>query len=154
MVAAAFVYDRRFPLGVAPVELWALLERTDRYVEWWSWLERLDGGGLHAGAVSRCVVRAPLPYSLRFSVHVEDVVRGSRVVTSVRGDLEGPARLEIEPTPAGCDARLVWELHLRDRLLRPLSGVARPAMRWAHDRVVDVGLMEFRRRAIDGHGRA
>jgi hypothetical protein len=151
-VSTPFRYDRRFPLPVTPDALWSRLEQTDEYVEWWSWLHSLDGGGLRPGAEARCVVRAPLPYSLRFTVHVDEVVLHSRVVTHVEGDLVGPARLEIEPTATGCDAHLVWALELRDPLLRPLSALTRPAMRWAHDRVVDVGLAEFRRRALDGRG--
>jgi hypothetical protein len=151
---APFRYDRRFGLAITPGELWSLLEQTDAYVDWWSWLHSLDGGGLSVGDAARCVVRAPLPYSLRFTVHVEEVVATSKVVTRVEGDLVGPARLEIEPTDAGCDARLAWLLELRDPVLRPLAALTRPAMQWAHDRVVDVGLAEFRRRAIDGHGRA
>ena len=93
-----------------------------------------------------------MPYSLTFTVHVDEVVRPTRVVTHVAGDLVGPARLEVAPSATGCDARLVWSLELRDPLLRPLATVTRPAMQWAHDRVVDVGLAEFRRRAVDGHG--
>ena len=153
-MSAPFRYDRRFPLDIAPADLWALLQCTDQYVEWWSWLQTLDGGGLHVGDVAACVVRAPLPYSLEFTVRVEEVVPEASVATHVDGDLHGPARLDIIPAGSGCEARLSWELQLRDRVLRPLSSVARPAMRWAHDRVVDVGLAEFRRRAIDGHGRA
>lgn len=149
-----FRYDRRFELALAPDALWALLEQTDSYVEWWSWLHSIEGGGLRAGDVADCVVRAPLPYSLRFTVRVEEVVPESLVVTRVDGDLVGPARLEIEPAGRGSGARLAWALELRVPLLRPLIGLARPAMRWAHDRVVDVGLDEFRRRAIDGHGHA
>jgi hypothetical protein len=149
-VSAPFLYDRRFHLDVTPPVLWALLERTDRYVDWWPWLQALEGGGLAPGDVATCVVRAPLPYSLRFTVRVEDVVSQSSVSTRVAGDLEGPAQLEIAEAPGGSEARLSWELHLRDRMLRPLSGVARPAMRWAHDRVVETGLEGFRRRAIDG----
>jgi hypothetical protein len=152
-VPAPFRYDRRFALEVAPEDLWSLLEETDAYVEWWSWLQSLDGGGLQVGDVAACVVRAPLPYSLRFTVHVDDVVPAARIVTHVAGDLVGPARLEIERTPTGCDARLAWTLELRDPVLRPLAVLTRPAMQWAHDRVVEIGLSEFRRRAVDGHGR-
>jgi len=152
-VSEPFRYDRRFPLDVTPPDLWVLLERTDQYVHWWSWLQTLHGGGLEPGDVAACVVRAPLPYTLRFTVRVEGVVPGESIVTQVAGDLEGQARLTIAPTTAGCEARLSWELHLRDRLLRPLSSVARPAMRWAHDRVVETGLREFRRRVVDGHRR-
>jgi len=150
-VAPPFRYDRRFELPVEPGELWEVLERTDRYTEWWSWLDALDGGSLRAGDEARCVVRAPLPYVLRFTVQIDEVRPAECVVTTVRGDLRGPARLEIRPSAHGCEARLQWQLELRDPFLRPLATVARPAMRWAHDRIVEMGLDEFRRRAIDGH---
>lgn len=148
---APFRYDRRFELTVEPATLWSALEQTDRYADWWSWLHTFEGGGLRAGDTARCVVRAPLPYSLRFDVHVEEVVPMTRVVTRIKGDLVGPAHLEIAPTDLGCEARLLWELELRDPVLRPLAIVTRPAMQWAHDRVVDVGFAEFQRRALDGH---
>lgn len=153
-MSAPFRYDQRFALAVDPDTLWGILERTDDYVDWWSWLQSLEGGGLREGDEARCVVRAPLPYSLRFTVHVQEVVAVERVLTRVDGDLVGPARLEITPTPAGCEARLAWELELRDPWLRPLARVTRPAMQWAHDRVVEVGLTDFRRRAIDGRASA
>jgi uncharacterized protein YndB with AHSA1/START domain len=153
-LSAPFRYDHRFELTVEPAALWRAIEQTDRYVDWWSWLQTFEGGGLTPGATARCVVRAPLPYSLRFDVHVEEVVPVTRVVTRIDGDLVGPARLEVTPTEGGCAARLLWELELRDPVLRPLAMVTRPAMKWAHDRVVDVGFTEFKRRALDGHGSA
>jgi hypothetical protein len=149
---APFRYDRRFELTVEPAILWRALEQTDRYVDWWSWLHTFEGGGLRQGDTARCVVRAPLPYSLRFDVHVEDVVPMTRVVTRIDGDLVGPASLEIATTDGGCEARLLWDLELRAPVLRPFAVVTRPAMQWAHDRVVDVGFTEFKRRALDGHG--
>jgi hypothetical protein len=147
-----FRFDRSFDLDASPVELWSVLSATDRYPEWWSWLRVFEAGELTQGTVARCVVRGPLPYTLRFDVDVERVVPHELIDTHVRGDLEGPARLEVTPRPGGCSARLVWTLQLRDTLLRPLAVVARPAMVWAHDRVIETGLREFERRALDGTG--
>ncbi len=147
---APFVFDRRFELRATPQQLWAVLEQTDRYPVWWSWLRELEGGELREGATARLLVQAPLPYKLRLEVHVDRVVAHELVETRVRGDLDGPARLEVQDAPHGCIARLAWSLELRDSLLRPLSLVARPAMIWAHDRVIEVGLREFERRALDG----
>jgi len=151
-VSAPFRYDRSFDFRVPPGELWSVLARTDRYPEWWPWLRSFDGAALEEGAVARCVVQGPLPYSLRFDVVVECVVPEERVVTQVRGDLAGPAVLELGARSDGSSARLTWTLELRDRLLRPLAMLTRPAMVWAHDRVIEVGLREFERVALDGHG--
>lgn len=157
---APFRYDRRFEFGVAPGQLWEALARTDDYHAWWPWLRGVEPGvqgettgtALVAGTIARCAVRAPLPYTLRFDVTIDRVVPERRVHASVRGDLEGPAMLELAPGDhGGSRARLMWTLELRDRLLRPLSSVTRPVMVWAHDRVIESGLRDFERRALDGH---
>jgi uncharacterized protein YndB with AHSA1/START domain len=153
-LAPPFRYDRSFEFDVAPRDLWSVLTQTDRYPEWWPWLRDFDRAEIEAGAVASCVVQGPLPYTLRFEVVVESVVPEERVATQVRGDLSGPAVLELTERPGGSSARLQWSLELRDRLLRPLSRVARPAMVWAHDRVIEIGLREFERVALNGDGRA
>ena len=145
-----FRFDRRFELAATPDALWDVLARTDEYPQWWSWLRALEGGELREGAVAKCLVRAPLPYTLRFDVEVQRVLPKELVETTVRGDLDGPARLELSPSAGGCSARLHWSLQLRDTFLRPLSFIARPAMVWAHDRVIEMGLRDFERRALDG----
>jgi hypothetical protein len=98
--------------------------------------------------VAHCVVRGPLPYELRFSVHVEEVVEAERVVTRVSGALEGPARLELTDSGVGCEAWLAWEVHVRDPALRAAARVGRPVMVWGHDLVVDRGVRQFRRHAL------
>jgi len=147
-VPAPFLYDRSFDFDASPAELWDALSQTERFPEWWPWLRDLDGTALEVGAVAHCVVQAPLPYTLRFDVAIEEVVPQQQITTHVRGDLNGPAVLEVTPRDEGSSARLTWTLELRDRLLRPLASIARPAMVWAHDRIIEVGLREFERHAL------
>jgi hypothetical protein len=149
-VATPFTFDRHFAFAVSPAVFWATVNRTDQFPEWWSWLRDFDADGLRQGATARCVIRAPLPYALRFTVRVEEVVERELVATRIVGDLDGPARLEVAPAADGCTARLVWSLRLRDPLLRRLAVVGRPAMSWAHDRVVEVGVRQFEARALNG----
>jgi hypothetical protein len=99
------------------------------------------------------VIQAPLPYQLHCTVRVVDAVTDQRLVTVVDGDLSGPARLELLPTANGSDARLVWELELRAPVLRSLARVARPAMAWAHDRIVERGLAQFEGHALQARDR-
>jgi hypothetical protein len=91
------------------------------------------------------VVRAPLPYSLRFTVEVLEVVPNRLVDARVSGDLDGPARLEVAPRGDGSSARLVWAVEVRKPLLRSAARWARPAMEWGHDWVVSSGIRQFRR---------
>jgi hypothetical protein len=147
-VANAFHYDRRFEFAVAPETFWTTVARTESYPEWWTWLREFESDGLHDGAHAACVIQAPLPYALRVAIEVERAVPPERVETRVTGDLEGPARLEIAPTPSGCAARLVWSLELREPWLRRIARVTRPVLTWAHDRVISNGVRQFERVAL------
>jgi len=156
-VPRPFAFDRTWVFAASPQEFFATVTQTDEFTRWWSWLRvfEVDGpdtarpgaGGLHPGEQARCVIQAPLPYALRLTIAVEEVEADALVATQVDGDLRGPARLEIGPHVDGCTARLVWSLELRDPVLRNVAVFARPAMVWAHDRVVAAGVADFERRA-------
>jgi hypothetical protein len=149
-MATPFAFDRVWNFAVGPDDLWRTLARTDQYRTWWPWLRELDvdGAGLVAGTVADVVIQAPLPYQLRCTLEVREAAAPRTLVANVTGDLEGPARLEVHPTPGGSAARLEWRLDVRSGLLRPLAVVARPALAWAHDRIVERGLAEFEARAL------
>ncbi len=146
-----FRFDRSWHFEVSPAELWTTLSLTDRYREWWPWLRTFAADGsdaLATGRTARVVIQAPLPYQLRCTVRVDDAVRHERLVTVVDGDLQGPARLELRPIDGGTEARLAWEFELRAPLLRTLAVFGRPAMAWAHDRIVERGLAQFEGHAL------
>ena len=151
-----FRFDRSWHFAVTPEELWTTLSHTERYREWWPWLRTFtidgaagDGGEpLTAGQSASVVIQAPLPYQLHCTVHVDEAVRNERLVTHVEGDLSGPARLELRAVDGGAEARLAWALELRAPLLRTLAVVGRPAMAWAHDRIVERGLVQFEGHAL------
>jgi hypothetical protein len=151
-VPSPFRFDRSWHFGVSPDELWATLAQTDRYRDWWPWLREftIEGGGdaLVDGAVARVVIQAPLPYQLRCTIRVEDASVDERLTTRVEGDLAGPARLELQAVDGGTAARLTWALDLRAPLLRSLAVLGRPAMAWAHDRIVERGLAQFEGHAL------
>jgi hypothetical protein len=147
-VPEAFHYDRTFEFAVSPETFWATVSRTECFPEWWSWLRDFDSDGLHGGSKTGCVIQAPLPYALRVAIDVERAVQPELVETRVTGDLEGPARLEITPTPSGCAARLVWALELREPWLRRFARVGRPVLGWAHDRVISIGVRRFEQVAL------
>lgn len=147
-----FRFDHSWVVPAPVPELWDLLGRTDRYTDWWSWLHEFDAEGLVSGTTARATIRSPLRYSLRCTIHVDEVEPRHHVTTEVDGDLRGPARLDIRPDPSGSVARLQWSVAIADPPLAALSVVARPAMEWAHDQVIAIGFEQFLRRAVgDGH---
>ena len=150
-----FRFDRVWHFDVTPAELWSTLSHTERYREWWPWLRTLETAGgdegddvLVTGRTAHVVIQAPLPYQLHCDVRVDEAVRDQRLVTTVDGDLHGPARLELRPVEGGTEARLAWEFELRAPMLRTLSIIGRPAMAWAHDRIVERGLVQFEGHAL------
>jgi uncharacterized protein YndB with AHSA1/START domain len=145
-----FTFDRSWRFACSGEQLWDVLADTDEYPRWWSWLDGFACDGLHEGATARFAVRPPLPYRLRLAVQVDEVVPGERVATTVGGDLAGRAHLRLQPAGAGTDVRMTWSLTLQRPALLAVERVARPAMVWGHDRVVAIGVDQFRRRAL-GH---
>ena len=138
-----FRFDRTWRFDVPVEHLWDAVSDTSRFPEWFPWLDADSLGPLTPGTVARFRIDPPLPYRLHLRVSVLDVVEGSSVDTEVRGDLAGPARLEVAPDAGGATARLVWSLHVRRPALTFLERVARPVMVWGHDAVVSRGLDRF-----------
>ena len=143
--------DRRFRFDTTPDRFWSAVGSVDDYPRWWPWLRSFEANGLVAGDRWHCAVKPPLPYTVRFTVHLEEVVAESRIVAAVSGDLRGWARLEVSAAgdgPDGCDVRLESGLAPANALLRALSIVGRPLARYGHDWILDVGAGQFASRAL------
>jgi len=140
--------DREYRFPVAPAALWAAMARTEDFRSWWPWLRAFEGDGLVEGAVWRCVVQPPLPWSLRFTVDLNEVVDGRRATATVAGDIEGTAELTVSAAAEGSTARLVSDLAPASVLLRTAAVAARPLVLWGHDWVLDRGVAQFRRKGL------
>lgn len=146
-----FRFDRRWAFDAAPDVVWAALTRTEDYRRWWPWLREFSGDGLVPGGRATCVVRAPVPYMLRFTVSVTELVPGERLEAVVEGDVTGPARLELSAIGArrrASQVRLAWEVELQRPMLRAAATVGRPVMELGHDWVTNTGFEQFCRSAL------
>ncbi|HZU71256.1 MAG TPA: SRPBCC family protein [Acidimicrobiales bacterium] len=140
-------YRASFSLPRPPAEVWAALERVDRFESWWRWLSelRLEGGGLRAGSVLYGVVSPPVPYRMRVRVELEDCEAPYTIDAAVHGDLEGRAGLLLEETAGGTLASVGWTIEMTQAPMRVAARLARPLLLWGHDRVVDATVAGFRR---------
>ena len=143
------VSDRRYRFEVVPEALWAAIAETADYQRWWPWLTTFEAEGLAVGGVWRCAVRPPLPYTVRFSIRLDEVVRPSLVAATVRGDIAGTARVEVEADGDGCAVRLRSALAPSSRVFGIIAGLARPLVRRGHDWVLDTGARQFAARAVE-----
>ena len=75
--------DRQYRFEVGLDELWSRLQDVDSYPQWWPWLREFDGTDLVAGAAWHCTVQPPLPYRVRFVVHLDTVDPPNTVEASV-----------------------------------------------------------------------
>ena len=136
-----------------PVEVvWEAMSCTSCYTSWWPWLRRLEAGGLVAGEVWACQVQPPLPYSLRFTIAIDEVRPCRFVRASVSGDIVGSAWVDLSPAEeGGTEVHVASDLAPAAGVLRSFARVARPLVTWGHDWVLEQGIRQFRDRALP-HG--
>lgn len=135
--------DRRYRFAVGPEALWAAITDVEQYRLWWPWLRGFEAQGLVVGDAWRCVVQPPLPYTLRFTVTLDEVVEPRLVRATVSGEIVGTARLDIAEDGDGGEMRLTSSLSPDNRMLRAVASVARPVVRFGHDWVLDTGARQF-----------
>jgi hypothetical protein len=141
--------DRRYRFPVDTATLWKAMTDVDAYRSWWPWLVGFDGATFEAGEAWACVVRPPLPYSLRFTLTLDVVEAPTRAEATVGGDIVGSARLSLrELDDGGSVARLESLLSPANPVLRRIARFARPLVRFGHDWVLDTGASQFRREAL------
>jgi len=143
--AAEVVSDRSWSFDVDADTLWERLSDIGRYRSWWPWLREFDpSGGFGPGARWRCAVAPPLPYVVRFVVALDRIDEGRSVTASVTGDVEGHAKVEVEPLPDGTStAHLLSRLAPANPILKGVARAAGPLVRWGHDWVIDQGCRQF-----------
>ncbi len=140
-------YTGSFSLDLPPAEVWAAIERVDRFEAWWPWLSELtlDGAGLRTGAVLHGVVSPPVPYRMRIDVELLACTRPRAIDAMVGGDLRGPARLRLRREGSGTQADVQWSIEMMQLPMRLASRFGHPLLRWGHDRVVATTVKSFRR---------
>ncbi len=141
--------DRQFTFDRPPAEVWDAMSRTSAYRAWWPWLRHLEAGGLVSGDVWSCHIQPPLPYFLRFTITLGEVVPGTSAQATIDGDITGTAAFTLAPAAGGgSEGRLVSDLAPASSVLRAFAAVARPLVVWGHDWVLDEGIRQFERRGL------
>ena len=140
--------DRRYQLDATPEELWPVLSRVEDYRQWWPWLRLCDAKAFETGARWRCVVQPPLPYTIVFDLTLTEVEPYRWTTASIDGDIKGTASIDLLPTDAGTEVRLVSHLAPANPFLKAIGRVARPVVQLGHDWVLDTGWRQFGARAM------
>jgi hypothetical protein len=150
MAPAPFRSDRAWRFDVDGDALWERIAAVEEYRAWWPWLRTFDpGDGLVPDSRWDCEVSPPLPYRVRFVIHIDHLDPGRLVESTVSGDIVGWARLSIERGARGSRARLVSSLRPANPLLRGFGVMARPLIERGHDWILDEGRRQFVERALE-----
>lgn len=148
----AFPYRGEFTFPLDSGRMWSILEHHDRYETWWSWMRRLrvDGDPLEPGCVISFAVVAPIPFKMHLRLEVVEAAPPNRLVVNVRGDLEGQASVTFDDVGGECRTLVAWDVEVKQPAMRRSSYVARPVLKWGHDRAVASGVAGFRRQIERG----
>jgi Polyketide cyclase / dehydrase and lipid transport len=136
--------ERHYSIDAPRGAVWAALTRVGEYEQWWPWLAAFDGGRLAPGERWRCAVKPPLPYTVRFEIHLVEVVDGHVARAEIGGDIAGRAEVIVVDRGDRSELQLRSELVAVRGMPRLLARWARPIAVRGHDWVLDAGADQFR----------
>ena len=124
------------------------------YPEWWRpvYIDVDSDGPPAVGKESRQHFKGRLPYHLHTRSRIERCDRPNALVADVDGDLRGRGVWTLTETANGTHVRFDWQVHADRRLLRVLTPVLRPVLRWNHNWAIAramEGLEPYARRTAD-----
>ena len=120
----------------APVEaVFEAVADSRTYAEWWRpvYLDVEADGPPALGVAARHHFKGRLPYHLRTRSVIVAIDPLRRVTADVDGDLRGRGTWTLTRAPHGTHVRFDWQVHADRPLLRALTPVLRPVLRWNHN---------------------
>jgi quercetin dioxygenase-like cupin family protein/uncharacterized protein YndB with AHSA1/START domain len=130
-----YVFVDEWDVAAAAGAVFEALADATSYPVWWRpvYLDVQCAGPPQVGAESRQHFKGRLPYHLRTRSVITAIDPPRSITADVDGDLRGRGTWTLTPTPTGTHVRFDWQVHADRRLLRILTPVLRPALRWNHN---------------------
>jgi uncharacterized protein YndB with AHSA1/START domain len=144
-----FVTHWAFDATIEPV--WKIITEVRRLPEWWPMFKQANLRGtdetLRIGQTVDCVVRAALPYSLRFSLEIADLAPPTMMRMRSKGDLDGWGQWDLRPEDRKTAVAFIWDVRLTRPFLSRLSRLpfARDLLEKNHDAVMAQGFENLKR---------
>ena len=117
-----------------PAAVFDALADARTYPEWWRpvYLDVETDGPPELGRISRQHFKGRLPYHLRTTSRITRYEPPHAIAADVEGDLRGTGLWTLTPRDGGTHVHFDWRV-LADRpLLRALTPLLRPLLRWNH----------------------
>jgi carbon monoxide dehydrogenase subunit G len=143
-VSPSFAFRDSWQVDAPVPAVHDVLLDLERYPDWWPQVVAVASLGPDD---ARVLCRSTLPYTLDLVLHASNRSAGLLEV-DVSGDLAGSVRFALTPVDGG--TRLDFSQEVRvDGLLGAASYVARPVLRWNHDRMMAGCIAGLRSQAQD-----
>ena len=122
-------------VAAPPEAVFDAIADSRSYPVWWRpvYLEVQADGPPALGATATHHFKGRLPYHLHTHGVIVEIDPPRRVTADVDGDLRGRGTWTLTPTPGGTHVRFDWHVHADRALLRVLTPVLRPVLRWNHN---------------------
>jgi uncharacterized protein YndB with AHSA1/START domain len=147
-----YVFVDEWDVAAPPQAVFSALADARTYPVWWRpvYIDVESDGPAALGKESRQHFKGRLPYHVRTRSVITVLDPPRTIAAEVDGDLRGTGTWTLTPTATGTHVRFDWQVHADRRLLRVLTPVLRPLLRWNHNwaiaRAIE-GLEPFAQRA-------
>jgi mannose-6-phosphate isomerase-like protein (cupin superfamily)/uncharacterized protein YndB with AHSA1/START domain len=133
--ARPYEFVDEWDVGAPPDVVFDVLSDAHTYPQWWRpvYIDVTSDGPPAVGRVTTQHFKGRLPYHLHTSTRTVALERPHRIEGETDGDLRGRGVWTLTPLPdGGTHVRFDWRVHADRTLLRILTPLLRPALRWNH----------------------
>jgi uncharacterized protein YndB with AHSA1/START domain len=133
-VAAAYVFVDEWDVDAPATAVFDAIADARTYPGWWRpvYIAVEADGPPAVGRVSRQHFKGRLPYHLRTRSRITRLEPPHVIGADVDRDLRGRGLWTLTDVPGGTHVRFDWRVHADRPLLRALTPILRPALRWNH----------------------
>jgi uncharacterized protein YndB with AHSA1/START domain/quercetin dioxygenase-like cupin family protein len=130
-----YVFADEWDVVAPPEAVFSAIADARTYPVWWRpvYIDVESDGPAELGKESRQHFKGRLPYHLHTRSVITELDPPRTITAEVDGDLRGIGTWTLTPTATGTHVRFDWQVHADRRLLRVLTPVLRPALRWNHN---------------------
>jgi uncharacterized protein YndB with AHSA1/START domain/quercetin dioxygenase-like cupin family protein len=136
LASSEYLFVDEWDVAAPREAVFAALADARSYPQWWTpvYIDvESSEGEPQLGKESRQHFKGRLPYHLNTRSRIVKLEPPHVVAGEVDGDLRGRGEWTLTETPAGTHVRFDWRVHADRRLLRLLTPLLRPLLRWNHD---------------------
>jgi uncharacterized protein YndB with AHSA1/START domain/quercetin dioxygenase-like cupin family protein len=148
-----YVFVDQWEVAAPPEAVFEAISDAGSYPRWWRpvYLSVETDGPPELGKETRQHFKGRLPYRLNTRSVIVALDPPRTIAADVDGDLRGRGTWTLTPTARGTHVRFDWQVKADRLLLRVLTPVLRPVLRWNHNwaiaRAVE-GLEPYARRNL------